>query len=361
MRTQLLPWVAFGMFFLISCGEKFESAIVERKNIVHSVYASGKIKAQNQYDLRPLVTGRFLGYDVEEGDIVKNGQIIGKISNEIQVNNVGIAEVQQQQAELSDYDLMQLRNQINLARKSMEQDSIDYVRQTKLFAEGIGSRNQLELRKLKFENAKSQLTILTTKRLQLQKQKNYSQKIANLGRNNATENLEFYQIVSEIDGKVFSLPLKKGDLVGPQQVAAIMGSGNLFHIELEVDEVDLEKLKLGQEVWVKMDAFSKSYKAKLSKITPSIDPKSQTFKAEAIFTNEVPPLVPGLTAEANIVIETKNNALIIPQKFIKENNQVETPDGLKTVQLGLKSDLHIEILNGLKEGETVMIPLKKKK
>ncbi len=347
--------------FLISCGEKYESTQAKRKNIVHSVYASGKVKALNQYDVRPLSTGRFLGYTVKEGETVKVGQEIGRISTNIQLNNIELAEMQKKQAELPEYDLLQLRNQILLARKTVEQDSIDFARQSKLFSEGIGSKNQLELRKLKFDASKSQLTILTSKRLQLQKQKQYSQKIAELNQNNANENLKFFTISSEIEGQVFSLPLNKGDLVGPQQVAAVVGSGQSFFIELEIDEVDLEKIQRGQEVWVKMDAFSKSFKAKISNITPAIDAKTQSFKAEAVFTEDIPNLIPGLTAEANIVIETKNNALVIPQKFLKENNQVETSDGLKTIKPGLKSDLFVEVLDGLKDGETVLLPLKKKK
>lgn len=361
MKPHLLLWVAFGATLLLSCGEKYESANAERKNIVHSVYASGKVKALNQYEVRPLSTGRFLGYTVKEGETVKVGQEIGKISTNIQLNNIELAEMQRQQAELPEYDLMQLRNQILLARKTLEQDSIDYERQNKLFSEGIGSKNQLELRKLKLEASKSQLTILTSKRLQLQKQKQYSQKIAELNESNANENLKFFKISSEIEGQLFSLPLKKGDLVGPQQIAAVVGSGKSFYIELEIDEVDLDKIKLGQEVWIKMDAFSKSFKAKISNITPAIDAKTQSFKAEAVFTENIPFLVPGLTAEANIVIETKNNALVIPQKFLKENNQVETSEGLKTISTGLTSELFIEVLDGLKDGETVLLPLKKKK
>ena len=361
MKPHLPLWVAFGATLLLSCGEKYESANAERKNIVHSVYASGKVKALNQYEVRPLSTGRFLGYTVKEGETVKVGQEIGKISTNIQLNNIELAEMQRQQAELPEYDLMQLRNQILLARKTLEQDSIDYERQNKLFSEGIGSKNQLELRKLKLEASKSQLTILTSKRLQLQKQKQYSQKIAELNESNANENLKFFKISSEIEGQLFSLPLKKGDLVGPQQIAAVVGSGKSFYIELEIDEVDLDKIKLGQEVWIKMDAFSKSFKAKISNITPAIDAKTQSFKAEAVFTENIPFLVPGLTAEANIVIETKNNALVIPQKFLRENNQVETSEGLKTISTGLKSELFIEVLDGLKDGETVLLPLKKKK
>ncbi|MEY3965807.1 MAG: hypothetical protein RL263_976 [Bacteroidota bacterium] len=361
MKPHLPLWVAFGATLLLSCGEKYESANAERKNIVHSVYASGKVKALNQYEVRPLSTGRFLGYTVKEGETVKVGQEIGKISTNIQLNNIELAEMQRQQAELPEYDLMQLRNQILLARKTLEQDSIDYERQNKLFSEGIGSKNQLELRKLKLEASKSQLTILTSKRLQLQKQKQYSQKIAELNESNANENLKFFKISSEIEGQLFSLPLKKGDLVGPQQIAAVVGSGKSFYIELEIDEVDLDKIKLGQEVWIKMDAFPKSFKAKISNITPAIDAKTQSFKAEAVFTENIPFLVPGLTAEANIVIETKNNALVIPQKFLKENNQVETSEGLKTISTGLKSELFIEVLDGLKDGETVLLPLKKKK
>lgn len=361
MKPHLPLWVAFGATLLLSCGEKYESANAERKNIVHSVYASGKVKALNQYEVRPLSTGRFLGYTVKEGETVKVGQEIGKISTNIQLNNIELAEMQRQQAELPEYDLMQLRNQILLARKTLEQDSIDYERQNKLFSEGIGSKNQLELRKLKLEASKSQLTILTSKRLQLQKQKQYSQKIAELNESNANENLKFFKISSEIEGQLFSLPLKKGDLVGPQQIAAVVGSGKSFYIELEIDEVDLEKIKLGQEVWIKMDAFPKSFKAKISNITPAIDAKTQSFKAEAVFTENIPFLVPGLTAEANIVIETKNNALVIPQKFLKENNQVETSEGLKTISTGLTSELFIEVLDGLKDGETVLLSLKKKK
>jgi multidrug efflux pump subunit AcrA (membrane-fusion protein) len=220
----------------------------------------------------------------------------------------------------------------------------------------VGSKSQLEMAQLKFTNSDNSVKATKEKLNLLQSQ---TANNINLAKNNkllAKKANENYTLRSGINGKVYSLPTKIGELVSPQQVFAVLGDVEKFIVEMEIDESDITRIKVGQEVVVKMDAFSNTYNAQITKILPAMDEKTQTFKVEAEFTTPTPTLYPGLTAESNIIISKKNQVLTIPLTYLLEGDFVETDKGKIKVEVGAKNMIIAEIKSGLTEKSKIKRP-----
>jgi HlyD family secretion protein len=148
---------------------------------------------------------------------------------------------------------------------------------------------------------------------------------------------------------VYSLLKEKGEMVNTQSVIAIVGDANDFILELQVDEYDIAKIKIGQKVFINMDSYKgQVFEAKVSKINPIMNERSKSFLIEAVFTTKPPTLYPNLTTEANIVIQTKENALTIPRAYLIDEAYVLLENNQKVkVETGLKDYQKVEILRGV--------------
>jgi HlyD family secretion protein len=175
----------------------------------------------------------------------------------------------------------------------------------------------------------------------------------------ALTNAKDFTIYSKINGTLYVKSKNKGELVSAQMPIATIGSSNQYTVEMLIDEVDITKIKVGQTILVTLDAYKKKvFEAKVSKIYPAKDERTQTFKVEGLFSNRPEVLYPGLSGEANIIINTKKKVLTIPNEYLTEDNKVSTDDGLVPVTIGLQSMESTEILQGL--SETTFIYLLKK-
>jgi len=138
---------------------------------------------------------------------------------------------------------------------------------------------------------------------------------------------------------------------------ANIGSSNVFIIELLIDEVDIVKLQLKQKVLITLDAYSDEvFEARVDKIYPKKNERTQTFKVEAIFDNPPKVLYPGLAGEANIVVSERENVLTIPLEYLIDGNSVQTGEGLKEIEIGNKNLREVEILSGIDEQTKIYKP-----
>ena len=97
--------------------------------------------------------------------------------------------------------------------------------------------------------------------------------------------------------------------------------------------------------------------AVIDKIYPIMDERSRTFKIEAHFVNPPKKLYPNLTAEANIIIQTKENLITIPNMYLLPGDSVFiAKDQKRKVKIGLNDYQNVEIIQGLKVGETIYQP-----
>lgn len=354
---------SFPNLILVSC-QSSESEVYYplRQTISESVYASGLVKAKDQYEALTLANGTILELFVAEGDTVKAGAPILQIANESERLRRENAQLtrnfsteQANQNRLRDLELA-----IELSKSNYLNDSLLLLRQQKLWAQGIGSAVELEQRQLKFQSSKTSYESNLLKHKDLKREIAYNSQSA--GKNLAISQVleEEYLLRSKLDGVVYAILRGKGDMVNPQTPLAIVGRPGEFILELQVDEYDIAKLEEGQRVMVTMDSFKgEVFEASVSKIRRIMDSKTKIFTVEAIFTKAPPKLYPNLSLEANIVTVVRENTLVIPRKLIFLENRVITSDNdTLEVKLGLKNYEFVEILEGIDEKTGLILPVR---
>jgi RND family efflux transporter MFP subunit len=190
-------------------------------------------------------------------------------------------------------------------------------------------------------------------RTKFELESSYQQAQNNLS--SAIYNSKDFTVKSEIDGKIYAIYKKEGEIVNTMEPIASVGKDSTFVLKLQIDEVDIVKLSKNQVVLITLDAYDGLlYSGKIRKIYPQKDQKSNAFIVDAIFDNPPKILYPGLSGEANVIIKKRENALTIPRDFLLENNKVLTKNGLVDVKTGLKNMDFVEILEGLND-ETAII------
>ena len=349
----------FTILFL-SCNKNGETIKPATENITESAYASGIIKSKNQYQVYSTVGGIISKIFVTENDLVKAGSPLMTISDETSKLNLKNASLASDYADLNANreKLIDLKNNIALAQSKCSNDSLLYIRQQNLWSQNIGTRFELEQKELAYQNSKTALQSARIKYNDLLKQLefNAAQSKNNLAITRYKEN--DLTIKSEIDGKVYSINKKRGEMVNPQTALATIGDATHFLLELQIDEYDIVKVKLGQKVLITMDSYhGRIFEATILKIDPLMDPHSKSFSVEAGFVSQPPVLYPNLTVEANIIIATKANALTIPRNYLVNDSLVLIgKDKMKAVTTGLKDYHKVEIIKGLTANNIIYKP-----
>jgi RND family efflux transporter MFP subunit len=358
-KFSLLLLVAL---FVAGCKSKVETTKPNVTDITESVYASGVIKAENQYQVFAIVNGIINNIFVTEGDEVKKGTPLLSVVNETSKLN---AENARLAASFNDFAnnksrLNELKVNIDFAKNKWQVDSSLYLRQLNLFNQQVGSLLELEQRRLAFENSRALYQSALLKYDDLKRQLNFiSQQSKNNLQISEFQNQDFV-VKSEVDGKVYSILKEKGEMVNPQMALAVVGSTKSFKVELQVDEYDIVRLKKGQLVMISLDSYKgEVFEALIEKINPLMNERTKSFLVEAKFTKTPLVLYPNLTVEANIVIQTKKQTLTIPRNLVSDDNMVTLKDGNKIkVELGLKDYERVEVISGITAENELIVPIK---
>jgi membrane fusion protein (multidrug efflux system) len=147
-----------------------------------------------------------------------------------------------------------------------------------------------------------------------------------------------------------------------QDVARLEGIGTL-KLDFRVPETYLGKIRPGQEVQVRVDAYgTETHRGEIYAIEPSVDDQTRTVLLRARVPNPGVRLKPGMFARVVLVLETRENALIVPEQALvplgKDRFVFRLADGkavMAKVELGLRRPGEVEIRDGLKAGETIII------
>lgn len=340
------------LLLIISCGEQREKIFPKKVTLTESVYASVTVQPDSLYQVYAAVAGILDNNLVEEGDSVKKGTPLLQIINNTPKLNAENAKLSLQLAR-ENYDgssavLKSLEDEIQSATWTFQNDSVNYFRQQRLWEQKIGSKVDYDNRKLTYELSRNNLNLLKSSyaRTKNELRTQVQQALNNLKTSQiATED---FTVISKINGKVYALFKNPGEIVTTLEPLASVGSDATFIIELLVDEVDIVKLSLGQKVLVTLDAYQDQvFEAKVYKIYPRKEERSQTFKVEALFKDPPTKLYPGLAGEGNIIIAERSEVLAIPKSYLINGNQVQTEGDLVTVKIGLQNLDQVEILEGI--------------
>lgn len=176
------------------------------------------------------------------------------------------------------------------------------------------------------------------------------------------------EVKSPIEGTVIRYYVDIGDSVipqepMPQEPVVNIAYMNKVKIVVNVGEKDIAKLRKGEKVRVYVDAYpQESFLGKVVKVAPAVDPRSRKLEVELEIDNKDHRLKPGMFAEVEIIYNEHSNVLVVPRIAVLEKEGkaiVFTVESnlakLKVVRTGISDEEKIEIIEGLTEGENVIV------
>lgn len=362
---------------------------VAKRDLVSVVTASGRIEAETKVDLSADVTGRILQITVKEGDLVRKGQLLVVIDPAQFEGAVARGEALVS-ANLA--SLVQAQTNRDQARRNLDRAlEIRAATPNLISAEAVEqAQQQYDVAVANYSAAKAQV----------------EQARASL--KEARDNLARTRIYAPISGRVTRLAVEEGEVAVPgtfsKETGLLMTIADMSTIlaKVQVDETDVVRIKLGDSVSVTIDAFpDTSFVGKVTKIGNSAKrgatqtgggtaDQAVDFDVEITLANPPKDIRPDLSSTARIVTATRTQALSIPiiALTVRDNTPVpnearpdttakaaattgaapsgkkkETEgvfvvkDGIATfrpVKVGIAGDEYFEVLDGLREGETIV-------
>ena len=349
-------------------GLAVQIATVGRENLQSKVSANGKIQAVTKADISASIMGQVTRLAVKEGDRVKKGQFLMEIDPRSARAN----------ADAMQANLQATQSDLTSARANLTQARSDFDRAKANRDAGIISAADFERAKTTFETARA--TQETVRRRADQAKANVNQSHVGLG---------FSTISAPMDGVVTARRIELGETAVPgiqnQAGTVLLTVSDMSRVEaeMEVDEASIPTVKPGQEAQVRIDAYpNQTFQGQVTEVAGSPILKASAneaikFKVKVWIKNPPLTIKPGLSAQADIFTGSRDQALAIPiQSLVTREIKAkpgETPkagaprdeEGVwlfnkegKTqfmpVKTGLMGDLNVEVLEGLKGGETVV-------
>ncbi|NOQ74258.1 MAG: HlyD family efflux transporter periplasmic adaptor subunit [Crocinitomix sp.] len=348
------------LFFIASCGQKSTETKPIRKDITETVFASGTLIPDDQYNLTSLSDGYLIQLNFEEGDTLVENQLLAVVDNKQNVINAESANqllaIAASNTKASAPALKQAKINIQLAEQKLIQDEKQVNRYKTLFESKSVSQLEYENILLNLENSKTNLNVLK-ENYNLLKQQAEQQLIIQKSQKDATiVNKKNNEIRAIIGGKVYSKKKELGDYVRKGDVIAEIGSPDNLFVLLNIDENNIAKIQLKQEVIIELNTEKdKKYSGIVSEIYPAFDDKSQSFYCKVEFTEPLNFKISGTQLQANIIIQNRENVLVIPREYLSYGNIVILKGGEKIkVETGFISSEWVEIIGGIDENTIII-------
>ena len=344
------------LVILSSCNSQVTTSS-KREAIVDAVFASGYIFMEDEYQVTANSEGYLVASFTKEGDTVSPGMPLFRLSNEVQSEQLSSAKATYQDAlenmKESSPQQSQLRLQIEQAKEQLEIDSANYSRNQKLSKTGAVSLQEFERAKLQYENSRLQVNILQKSLSDLVEKLRLNLKTAEAQYNIQKENSKDYYLTSFIKGMVLQVYKSPGDLIRKGETIAKIGGGKPT-IKLFIAEEDIDRIKVGQLTIISLNTRNDELlNARISKIYPAFDDQQQSFICEAVF-EEAPRLYANTQLQANIIIDQKENALVIPSEYLLPGDSVAYSNNEKVaVKVGIRTSDWVEIISGLDESRLI--------
>lgn len=348
---------------LVACQQK-EVIHPVRKDIEALVFASGQLEWDNTYSITAQTEGVLQDFQLETGQSVRKGEVVGKIDNPTNRSNEAAAAAQMEISNLNVTAvapaLLQLEQSLHIAEAKYSQDQKIADRYTRLHQQNIGSTIDYENAQLAAKNSLATVKSLQ-KQYQLLKQQAQQQQInAKMQYQNNRIQVSYNSVVASEAGTVLQTFKNTGDFVKKGDVLAKVGNAQKIEAILNVDENSIGQVKVGQPVIVKLNTNkTTTYRGILSEIESSFDTQTQSFLCKVRFQQPISNPLFGTQLEANIIVGKKKNALLIPRSYLGYGNSVSVKgsDHPVKIKTGIVSTTYVEVLSGI-DANTELLPLK---
>jgi HlyD family secretion protein len=357
----LLAILAVAIYWIKFSPVAVETYQVKRGPIVGEVMGTGTLDAKIKAIISSKISGRIEEVRVDQGDKVVAGQLLVRLDDEQLMQQVKIAQASVETARSgvgrAKSDLEFATAVLAMAQKNHERHKILLPQNATSQAEFEKAVEGLAVAKAEVKRAQAEITESLKKVAE-----------ADMTLAFRKSQLEDSQIHAPFDGIILSRERDPGNVVVPGSEVLSLISTDVLWIRAWVGETERARIKLGQPARVIFRSEPKrAYPGRVARLAVEVDEETREFIVD-VYADELPAnWAIGQRAEVYIETAKKNNALIIPAKFIKwQGNQC----GVFTDNTGaaewhpVKFGLHcggvVEIVKGLQEGERIVNPINAK-
>lgn len=358
-----------------------ETAPVQTQSIADVVSAEGVLYPIHQASISPKITAPVRRFYVQRGDKVHRGQLLAVLENRDLSAAVVSAQggYDQAQATYASTTTSALPEEIQTAnlnvvnaRTSLAAQQTLYDSESKLYQEGAIARKQLDATKVALTTAQSAYDTAEKHLQNLQAAGVSQQQKAAKGQLEtahgqylgAAAQLGYTEIRSPIDGSVADRAVYPGDVAPAGTPLLTVVDTSKVVVRLHVPQQQSELLQIGQRATLLVPGLDKNVPAKVTVLSPALDPSSTTEEVWVEADNPNGELKPGTTAQVSITAKTVANALVIPADAVLTGPNGQTSVMVvgsdsrayaRDVKTGIQQGTMIQILSGLHPGEQVIV------
>ncbi len=312
---------------------------------------AGTLKACRRAGISPPIGGQIAKLPVKEGDKVKKDQVLLEIWNDDLVAQVALAK--------SDILASEARKKEACVTASVAKREAD--RLTKLLKRGLTSDDSAE-QAVGIAKAKSAVCEAAKSSVQVSRDRLAV----------AQAQLERTILKAPFDGTVAEVAGELGEFVTPSPVgvatppAVDIIDASCLYVLAPIDEVDAPEIKVGMPARISLDAYNKQFfNGKVRRIAPYVldrEKQARTVDIEVsiIIENNNTNMLPGYSADVEIIINAHTDVLRIPTEALLEGQKVFIYDSVdstiyeKQIKTGLSNWKYTEVLEGLEKGEQIV-------
>ena len=291
-----------------------EVSVPQTADIFATYHTTTTITSDAEAPVLARVSGEVVEILVEEGDKVEQGRVLARLDGE------------------------RLRLQMIEAKANLEKTSKSYERYVQLHERGLVSSSTFEGLKFDVDALKASYEL---KRL----------------------NYNYTSIRAPISGVVSSRDIKLGQHLMAGAPAFKITETSKLVAYMSIPQTELSKISAGDTARLRVDAMPEvEFDATIARVSPTIDPRTGTFRATAFIENHDGDLAPGMFGRFNIAYEKHNDALLIPASaLIEEDNETVVyvvNDGSasrRAIEVGIQSNDLVEVLGGLEANEQIVV------
>jgi RND family efflux transporter MFP subunit len=290
---------------------------VSKGDIDASIAVSSTIEAERQVSVHAEATGQIVKLEVEEGELVKEGQLLARIKYDAQ------------------------SSLLERAATSLEKTEVDFARMKELYDRGAASKEELDNAELALRNAK-------------------------LDRQDRSREVKNTRVKAPFAGTLTERLVAEGGFVSSGQQLFSITDFDTLVARVYVPEKELDRIRVGQVAdVVGKAAQGRRGEGKVDRIAPIVDAATGTVKVTITLPPELAGkegFLPGMYAEVTLTTETRKDVTLVPKPaLVRDEDQtyvfvVEGDHAVRRlVEVGLGDDQSVEALSGVSPGESIIV------
>jgi HlyD family secretion protein len=354
---------------------------VKRTPISETVTVDAVIYPVEQAVITPKITSTIKSFNVQRGSRVRKGQLLAVLENADLAAAADQSKGEFQQAEAGyatttgaslPQELQKATLDASVARSSLDAQQKVYDSRKTLFDQGALPRRDLDTAEVALAQARNQYEVAQRQLDDLKRlgqEQSLKSATGQLGAAKgkylgAEAQLSYSEIRSPIDGVVTERPLYPGELATANAPLLTVMNNSKLIAKAHLSQAEAASLKVGDQAEINIPGTDDPVKARVSLVSPAVDPGSTTIEVWFEIGKPDPALRPGMTVSVEAVAKTSKDALVVPLSALFKN-----ADGAEYVLLagkddhahqqivktGIRSADSVQIESGMKEGDSVIV------